>query len=368
MRKIYLPALCLVLFVAAALVAYSAGGDQNDPVVTQSYLERVWSEEFTADASATAAKALNHTYNNALQSLAQTVAQQRRQNDEARTQNRKSFGRLTLKQGDVIYPAAGCKLTLYSGAVSCDTTLINVTNGTPGGTAMAARILYMQSDADSPGLTVTTATAELLVNGVYKLTPSAGVDYGSLADALFTMGLFKGATYGYELEGPATRAQGLVMFLRLLGREDEALSCTDAVPFTDVPAGHWARPYVAYAYKNGLTTGVTAAEFQPDAAITAQHYLTFLFRALSYTEGSAFTYESALTDAVKNGLFSQKEVDAMSAGTFRRHKMVYLSYYALFCENGETAQPLLETLLDAGVVSEGSAYAGLSLPKGWRMD
>lgn len=367
MKKIYVMALCLVLFVSAAGVAYSAGGDQTDPAVTQSYLEQIWQDSVVDEGLLAAKKSLNQSYNRALSQLAQSVAEQNHAKDAALTQNRRGFGRMTLKQGDVLTPAAGCKLTLLSGAVTSNETLIDVTNGVPAAETMARSTLYIQSDATSAGLTVTSATAELLINGVYRLTPSDSADYGSLADALHAMGLFQGTTQGYELEGSTTRAQGLVMFLRLLGKESDALACTAQIPFTDVPGTHWAHPYVAYAYENGLTTGVTETQFQPDAAVTAQHYLTFLFRALNYAEGTQFAYESVLADAVANGLFSQAEVDAMSQDAFRRNKMVYLSYYALFCENGETGELLLETLISTGAVAEKDAYAGLSRPKGWRI-
>lgn len=368
MKRIYFLALALVLFVSAALTAYSAGGDQADPVPTQSYVQKIWMPELMTQAKNQANVQLNKTYNTALQNLAKTVAEQNEAADAARTQNRRSFGRLLLKQGDILLPTPGCKLTLYSGGISCDESLIDVTNGAPAAGTLKPRTLYMQGDAQSPGLTVTTATAELLVGGAYRLTPSSSVNYGSLADGLSQMGLFRGMTTGYELEGGTTRAQGLVMFLRLMGLEEEALKTADAVPFADVPATHWAHPYVSYAYRNGLTTGVTETSFQPDAAVTAQHYLTFLLRALQYAEGSQFTYNTVLTDASTLGLFSQQEVTAVSTGSFQRHKMVYLSYYALFCENGQSGELLLESLISSGTVSEKSAYSGLRAASGWRME
>lgn len=368
MKRIYFLALGLVLFMAAAVFAAAVGGDQSDPAVTRSYVEKIWLPEMKAQTDAMAEARLNKSYNTAMESLAKTVAQQNAAQDAAYTQNRRTFGRLTLKQGDILLPTPGCKVTLYSGLISCDAGLIDVTNGAEGGGTMKKQTLYMQGDSQSTGLTVTTATAEVFINGVYRLTPSKSVNYGSLADALSQMGLFRGMTTGYELEGSTTRAQGLVMFLRLLGKEEEALRCKDAVPFTDVPSTHWAHPYVSYAYKSGLTTGVTETAFQPDAAVTAQHYLTFLMRALQYTEGTAFRYETVLQDAVTEGLFSQTEVAAMSGGPFLRHKMVYLSYYALFCADGQKGEMLLESLISSGAVAEKAAYNGLRSASGWRME
>ena len=73
--------------------------------------------------------------------------------------------------------------------------------------------------------------------------------YTPYADALFGLGLFNG--YGirpdgspdYRLEKTISRAECIVMLLRLLGEEDAALSARHSAPFRDMN-GHWAAPYV----------------------------------------------------------------------------------------------------------------------------
>lgn len=367
MRRIYAMALCLVLLFSAAVFVRSIGSE-SDPVVSLSYARDVWLPQQLEETAILAGSRLTPVYNQALESLARKVAVSGRDAELARTGIRRGFGKLVLKQGDLLLPQAGCKITLFSGTISANETLVNVTAGQNAAGTLAARTLYMQSDTASPGLSVTSAAAEVLINGNYTLKASREVDYGSLAEALSAMGLFRGMTTGYELLGGTTRAQGLVMFLRLMGKEAEALACTDPVPFADVPATHWAHPYVAYAYKNGLTTGVTQTAFQPDAAVTAQHYLTFLLRALQYAEGDQFSYATVLVDTVTLGLMSQQEITAMSQGPFLRHKMVYLSYYALFCPDGKTGTLLLESLISSGTVTDAGAAAGMAAVKGWRME
>jgi len=366
MKKIYLAALFLVLFSAVSLVALGAGGDVSDPVVSQSYLEQIWKDQFITPLIDETKTNLPNTYNDALRRACQAAAEANRTADKGNTALRRGFGQLVLKQGDVLRPDVGCKITLLSGTITADSTLVNVTLGKPSDTALAPHALYMQTDAASTGLTVQSATAELRVDGAYRLAPADGIDYGSLADALKEMGLFRGTTTGYDLMGNTTRAQGLVMFLRLMGKEDEALKCTAAVPFTDV-SNHWAHPYVAYAYEQGLTTGVSATSFQPDAPVTAQHYLTFLMRALQYAEGTQFSYNTVLADAAENGLFTAEEISAMSGGTFLRHKMVYLSFYALLAEHAQSGELLLDTLIADGTVPDSAANKGLAAANGWRL-
>ena len=49
----------------------------------------------------------------------------------------------------------------------------------------------------------------------------------SRADKLLSLHLFQGAADGYHLDRSPTRMQGLVMLIRLLGKENEALSTTE---------------------------------------------------------------------------------------------------------------------------------------------
>ena len=102
----------------------------------------------------------------------------------------------------------------------------------------------------------------LMLIMVMTLTINVWAVDESNADRLHDLGLFRGTGSGYALDKTATRMQGLIMLIRLLGEEDEALACTDPCPFTDVAAGDPSR-YTAYAYAKGYTTGTTATTFSP---------------------------------------------------------------------------------------------------------
>ena len=203
---------------------------------------------------------------------------------------------------------------------------------------------------------------------VALLTVSAfAADFTHCADALNDLGLFQGTGRGYALQNTASRVQGLVMFLRILGLEEEALAYKGSCPFTDVPKSHWAYSYVAYAYSQGLTTGTSATTFSPDRAITCQHYATFLLRALHYRENTDFTYNSAVADLSNLGLFSRTETASLSSGSFFRYKMVYLSYYALFGVDQDTGLLLMNQLVSDGAVSRQALADGLCRAVGGRI-
>ena len=77
------------------------------------------------------------------------------------------------------------------------------------------------------------------------------------AAALKSLGLFRGVSdTNFDLNRAPTRVEALVMLIRTLGKESEALGKNWTHPFTDVP--RWADRYVGYAYTQGLTKGSSA--------------------------------------------------------------------------------------------------------------
>lgn len=188
-------------------------------------------------------------------------------------------------------------------------------------------------------MTITSDTAVLGVEGFYTVSSGAGLDYNALADALKQMGLFQGTgtAYGsgYDLEQAPTRIVGLVMFLRLIGEEGAALSSTAANPFADTPA--WCDRYVAYAYEKGYTKGNNVSAggqryFGPDAQLSAGEYMTFLLRALGYSDSGAspdFSWANAVGKSVEFGVLNAAEQAKLTGSPFLRAQVAYLSYFAL---------------------------------------
>lgn len=94
--------------------------------------------------------------------------------------------------------------------------------------------------------------------------------YTDYADSLAPLGIFLGTGAGYELDRAPTRVEGLIMLIRLLGVEEEALSMSDyETPFQDVPK--WANGYVAYAYQNNLTNGISETKFGSMDPVSRPH-------------------------------------------------------------------------------------------------
>ena len=182
---------------------------------------------------------------------------------------------------------------------------------------------------------------------------AASEEATAAADALNALGLFQGTGQGYELDRAPTRAEALVMLIRLLGREAEATAFSGACPLTDV-AGRWMAPYVGWAYEHGITKGVSDTAFDPNSTANAKMYATFMLRALEYSESlGQFSYNSAVEDAAKLGIAPSGGYK----GTFTRGDAALMSYKALTvpCASGEGT--LLDLLISKGTVDADKAAA-----------
>ncbi len=171
------------------------------------------------------------------------------------------------------------------------------------------------------------------------------------ADKLASLHLFRGTNTGYDLDSAPTRMQGLVMLIRLLGQEAEAKTATGATPFTDLPA--WGAPYAAYAYANGLTKGTSSTRFSPDDPLRVRDYVTFLLRALGYSDSAKeFTWNNCLQFAASISMVSADSVEALGSIAMDRGDMVDLSFAALTCSMKGGEQTLAEKLQAAGVFTK----------------
>lgn len=174
----------------------------------------------------------------------------------------------------------------------------------------------------------------------------ASVDAEHAAQSLYDLGLFQGTgnnadgTPNFDLDRTPTRAEAVTMLVRLLGKDAEAKAGTWETPFTDV--ADWAKPYVGYAYTNGLTTGTSDTTFGGDATVNATQYLTFVLRALGYTSGTDFQWDSAWTKSDEIKLTDGR----YNAGTasFTRGDVALISNNALSAVVNGQSKPLSKVL------------------------
>ncbi len=95
-----------------------------------------------------------------------------------------------------------------------------------------------------------------------------------------------------------TRAQVVTFLWRAAGSPAPKNSM---IPFTDVPAGSYYEQAVLWAVENGITDGTSATTFSPDAVCSRGQIVTFLWRA----NGSpAVSGNSAFTDVASDAYYA----------------------------------------------------------------
>lgn len=285
-----------------------------------------------------------------------------------------------VKAGDVIRLESGSGLVCMAGSLNA-TSVGDVVDLTEGATVGENGELfpahrYLVAENAAAEFIVGSDTAVVRLNGPYAITPSNAVDYNALAWGLKNLGLFRGTDTpfgeGYDLERTPTRIQGLIMFLRLLGEEKNALAFPGgAISFPDV--AEWALPYVAYAYEKGYTKGQTLPDsqnrvwFGSDDPLAARDYMTFLLRALGYTEGRDFNWITAIPDAGTLGVLTSGEEALLTEKPFLRAQVVYLSWFALDAKLAGEGTTLSDRLINQGTTNQATLVSTRSSVKTQRL-
>ncbi len=170
----------------------------------------------------------------------------------------------------------------------------------------------------------------------------------TMAQDLKALGLFRGVSEtNFDLNREPSRIEALIMLVRVLGKEAEALNGMWAHPFTDVP--DWADKYVGYAYQNGLTNGISENEFGSGNASSVM-YLTFVLRALGYSDKNNldFSWDNPFSLAQMCGILP----DGVNTEIFWRADVVSISYAALPAYLKGSNQTLASKLIASGVFTD----------------
>ncbi|MEG2584642.1 MAG: S-layer homology domain-containing protein, partial [Oscillospiraceae bacterium] len=147
-------------------------------------------------------------------------------------------------------------------------------------------------------MVLTLAMVVLLAAPAYTSPAMAATPRAQeLAEMLYAADLFRG--YGkdaagqpiFGLDDTATRAESLVMLVRMLGKEAEARNTSYTTPFTDIP--DWCKGEIGYGYTSGLTSGTSETTFSPTKTVTNTEFLVFALRALGYESGADYEWAKA---------------------------------------------------------------------------
>ena len=108
-----------------------------------------------------------------------------------------------------------------------------------------------------------------------------------------------------------TRAQIVTFLWRAVGSPEPKTASS----FTDVPVSTYYAKAVAWAVENGITNGMTATMFAPDATCTRGQIVTFLYRALKGTASGSTNFTDVKSDAFYADAISWAVANNVTNGT-----------------------------------------------------
>ena len=241
-KRTFLLALVLTALVFVGY-AVAAGGDASDPLVSLDFLNSTFRRqaEERIDEAVTKADAGALDDAKARWNAAVAAAEAAVGSDYAAV-----FTETRVKQDDILSGVTGLQVIPLAGELTVSFsagTVVDVTDGrelTSGSTIPINHRCLVAEDTTAL-FTCTSKTAVLSYCGSYHFAPSGKPDRNAMAEALQSLSLFRGTGSGigsgYELEKTPTRAEALIMLIRMLGEEKAALACTASQPFIDVRIG-----------------------------------------------------------------------------------------------------------------------------------
>lgn len=171
--------------------------------------------------------------------------------------------------------------------------------------------------------------------------------FNASAICLKSLGLFRGVSEtNFDLFRPATRVEALVMLIRLIGEEKNALASHYSHPFIDVP--EWANDYIGFAYANGITKGVSATQFGT-GSVTAAMYITYMLRILGYSDAEGdFVWNNPFDLAHQVSILDDDSDCWCDLNEFWRADMAYISESTLKAKTKNSDYRLATQLIAKG--------------------
>ena len=327
-----------LVFAMMAGTAWGAPGGADDPLVSLSYLKTIFTDVFEQrlnQEASDASKEVNAYFDGKFDAL------------------------VTLAKGESVTGKIGTKMVVISGSAhlfGAQGDVINITRGSLAnvGTDAPNNMHYLFASNGTSGFSANTDGTQIMVYDSYS--GARQVQNTKYADALFSLGLFKGTNDGYDLDKKGDRVQGLIMLIRLMGKEDEALQHSGKTPFTDMTGWLEGHKYIGYAYDNGITKGTNTENtlFSPNMELDGKMYVTFVLRALGYDDSKGdFHWETSSYDLAKSvGILTDEDIADINGGGFYRDHVVKISFKALSVELKGENRTLGQKLVADGVFTQ----------------
>ena len=185
------------------------------------------------------------------------------------------------------------------------------------------------------------------------VTPALAVtSQDDAAQVLAALDIMTGDGSGnLNLSAPVTRAEFVKMLMAA-----SPISVGDVTyvsPYPDVPASHWAAPYVEAAVTAGYVTGYLDGTFRPSNTITLAEGVVMALRLLGYTNEDFSGSFPAGQMAMYKTLDLDEGITIGQNDTMKRQDAMYLFYNLLTAPSKTTGQPYLSSVLGYSLTADG---------------
>jgi len=366
-------ALIVLIFTFTSL---GGPGGADDPLVSVEYLEKIFMSPFKimledkdndaiADSKDFVDESIEVIDNAAASSVNEEelvkTAVRKAVADKVKSELLSTATNVNLLAGEKVTARTGTKMVITSGEAmlfGVKGDAINLTRGGLAnvGTKAPLNTHYFFAADNTSGFEATVDNTNILVFGQYKKTALYEPVNTKYAQALYDLGLFRGTNDGFDLHKKGDRLQGLIMLIRLMGYEDEALAHSGQTQFTDLTGWFEGHKYIGYGYENGITKGTNTENttFSPSMELDEKMYYTFVLRALGYDDGAGdFHWEkTSESKAVELGLITKAEQAEIAENGLYRDYIVKISYNALKAKIKGTNQTPAQKLISDGVFTQ----------------
>lgn len=192
----------------------------------------------------------------------------------------------------------------------------------------------------------------LLLMSTLSISYGATVpQYLDEAKKLNVLSIFQGTDKGFQLDRPPTRIEAGIIFVRLVGGEEEALTNKYPHPFTDVPK--WGQDYVGFLYRHKLTKGISESKFGSRKIVKSCEYMTMALRSIGYHDDDVdFKWRKSLDKALEIELIDEEFFQDLNSTQFLRDHVVKISYDLLKQPVKGSTATLAEKLVSYGTFTK----------------
>ncbi len=313
-KRLMIPLMAVMLVCCIGILLVGAVGSANDPLISVSYLYQRFTLQLREALGNTLSSQLEETESRFDDRLDKIVFPQREEGSFA-----PQYTWLDLTDGEVVELKPFASFVLLQGEgklMILEGEVLDLFNGSsvPDGSMLTLNHRYLAVENTKARIRVFGDDPSGMADGYYQTDTESALpleeQFLDVTDSfwaapyiwrLYEMGVVNGVeTHRFAPGIVVTRGAFVTILGRLAGIDTAEYT---QLNFTDVQAGDWYGPYVAWAAETGITLGFEDGSFRPGDNISREQLAVMLLRyirafglSLTLEEKPAFADEDSVSD------------------------------------------------------------------------